>query len=94
MNHTDWVLVTGAAHRLGREIALAFAADKQAFPKWANTPAKERARLMRKICSVAVRRGARSLTLVGLGNAHGSGMKWREDFSRWVRDDAAGSDCR
>ena len=26
MNHTDWVLVTGAAHRLGREIALAFAA--------------------------------------------------------------------
>lgn len=26
MNTTDWVLVTGAAHRLGREIALAFAA--------------------------------------------------------------------
>ena len=26
MNPTDWVLVTGAAHRLGREIALAFAA--------------------------------------------------------------------
>lgn len=25
MNHTDWVLVTGAAHRLGREICLAFA---------------------------------------------------------------------
>ena len=25
MNPTDWVLVTGAAHRLGREIALAFA---------------------------------------------------------------------
>lgn len=50
--------------------------------------------VMRKVCSVAVRRGARSLTLVGLGNAHGSGMKWREDFSRWVRDDAAGSDCR
>ena len=25
MNNTDWVLVTGAAHRLGREIALAFA---------------------------------------------------------------------
>lgn len=26
MNNTDWVLVTGAAHRLGREICLAFAA--------------------------------------------------------------------
>lgn len=25
MNHADWVLVTGGAHRLGREIALAFA---------------------------------------------------------------------
>lgn len=26
MNHADWVLITGGAHRLGREIALTFAA--------------------------------------------------------------------
>ena len=31
------------------EIAQAVAAAKEAFPKWANTPAKERARLMRKL---------------------------------------------
>ena len=31
------------------EINLAVAAAKEAFPKWANTPAKERARLMRKL---------------------------------------------
>jgi 5-carboxymethyl-2-hydroxymuconic-semialdehyde dehydrogenase len=32
-----------------REVALAVAAAKAAFPKWANTPAKERARLMRRL---------------------------------------------
>ncbi|WP_017936890.1 5-carboxymethyl-2-hydroxymuconate semialdehyde dehydrogenase [Zestomonas thermotolerans] len=32
-----------------KEIAMAVAAAKEAFPKWANTPAKERARLMRKL---------------------------------------------
>lgn len=31
------------------EVNLAVAAAKEAFPKWANTPAKERARLMRKL---------------------------------------------
>lgn len=31
------------------EVAQAVAAAKEAFPKWANTPAKERARLMRKL---------------------------------------------
>ena len=31
------------------EVAQAVAAAKAAFPKWANTPAKERARLMRKL---------------------------------------------
>ncbi|WP_419710522.1 5-carboxymethyl-2-hydroxymuconate semialdehyde dehydrogenase [Pseudomonas sp. NFX224] len=31
------------------EINLAVAAAKEAFPKWANTPAKERAKLMRKL---------------------------------------------
>jgi hypothetical protein len=35
-----------AAHE---EVAQAVAAAKEAFPKWANTPAKERARLMRKL---------------------------------------------
>ncbi len=32
-----------------KEVAAAVAAAKEAFPKWANTPAKERARLMRKL---------------------------------------------
>ncbi len=31
------------------EVAQAVASAKEAFPKWANTPAKERARLMRKL---------------------------------------------
>ncbi|MBC7210233.1 MAG: aldehyde dehydrogenase family protein, partial [Pseudomonas sp.] len=31
------------------EVAQAVAAAKEAFPKWANTPAKERARLMRRL---------------------------------------------
>ncbi|MGH8485878.1 MAG: aldehyde dehydrogenase family protein, partial [Pseudomonas sp.] len=31
------------------EINLAVAAAREAFPKWANTPAKERAKLMRKL---------------------------------------------
>lgn len=32
-----------------KEVAEAVAAAKEAFPKWANTPAKERARLMRRL---------------------------------------------
>ena len=50
--------------------------------------------VMRRICSVAVGRGAQRLTLLGLGSAHGAGMKWREDLPRRIREDAAGSDRR
>lgn len=36
------------------EINQAVAAAKEAFPKWANLPMKERARLMRRLCSAAI----------------------------------------
>lgn len=51
---TTWNPATGEALAEvaaggAQEIDAAVAAAKEAFPKWANTPAKERARLMRKL---------------------------------------------
>lgn len=49
LNPTNQEVIAEVASGGKKEIDLAVAAAKEAFPKWANTPQKERARLMRKL---------------------------------------------